>query len=70
MPAWAWGLIAVVVALWTAGSFAVWPFANCRRCDGKARWLNPNPPKFGVRGRHIYCSVCRGTGRRIRRPGR
>jgi len=43
MPMWAWILIAAVVVVWTTGSFGVWPFANCRRCQGKGRWRNPNP---------------------------
>lgn len=64
--------LAPLVGLWIALSFAVWPFANCRRCDGKGRWRNPNPPSFreGRFGRYMYCSVCRGTGRRLYRGGR
>ena len=77
--AWYWWAVgAAVVALWTAGSFGWWPFANCRRCGGKGRWRNPNPPNWRqvlttrevselepLRDKWIWCSVCRGTGRRM-----
>lgn len=62
-----WWLAIVVGVLWTAASIPVWPFANCRRCEGKGRWPNPNPSNFWEGpDKWIWCSVCRGTGRRVR----
>lgn len=66
MPTWGWWAAGAVVAVWTALAFAAWPFANCRRCDGKGRWQVTDQPDWRRRlSRHTYCSVCRGTGRRF-----
>jgi hypothetical protein len=61
-----WSAGAAALSLWTAAAFAVWPFANCRRCDGRGRFRNPIQSFLR---RYIYCSVCRGTGRRFAPKG-
>lgn len=59
-------LIAVVVAgglLWAAGyviACAIWPFAACRKCDGRGRFMSPS----GRAWRH--CRRCKGSGSRVR----
>lgn len=66
MPTWLWAPIVVIAALWCALAFAVWPFTNCRRCQGNGRWRNPNPPNWrAARFKWMWCSVCHGTGRRL-----
>jgi hypothetical protein len=42
---------------------AIWPYANCTRCDGAGKSRSPSGKKFR------NCPRCKGTGRR-RRIGR
>jgi hypothetical protein len=39
---------------------AIWPYANCARCDGSGKSRSPSRKKFR------NCPRCKGTGRRKR----
>jgi hypothetical protein len=56
--------IAIAAALVWAAVYAlgcyVWPFANCRRCDGSGKRRSPSGRAFRL------CRRCKGTGRRLR----
>lgn len=39
---------------------AVWPFANCRKCDGNGKFRSPTGRAWRK------CKRCKGSGTRIR----
>lgn len=60
MP-WGWLLAALLLAaVGYVASCAWWPFAHCRRCDGRG--------KFARRDGKVWrpCRRCKGSGRRLR----
>lgn len=55
--------LALAAAVWAVSYvFAcwMWPFANCRKCEGKGRRRSPTGRAFR------RCPKCKGTGRRLR----
>jgi hypothetical protein len=56
--------VLAVAALIVSGLYllacAVWPYANCARCDGAGKSRSPSGKKFR------NCPRCKGTGRRKR----
>lgn len=54
-----WGGLAVYAGGYTVAQI-VWPFANCRRCEGSGRHRSPS----GKAWRN--CRKCQGNGRRLR----
>lgn len=53
-------LLALIVAAAYLGSCVIWPYAKCLACLGSRR--NPGSNSR----RHGRCTVCRGTGERLR----
>lgn len=59
-------VIAIGVAaglLWALGyviACAVWPYAACRKCDGRGRFRSPSGRAWR------RCRRCKGSGERIR----
>lgn len=49
--------------LWTLGyaiACRVWPFADCRKCEGKGRFRSPSGKAWR------RCRRCKGSGERVR----
>ncbi|BEL07802.1 hypothetical protein Q0Z83_059930 [Actinoplanes sichuanensis] len=56
-----WAVTAAI--LWAAGyviACRVWPYAACRKCEGRGQFRSPS----GRAWRH--CRRCRGSGSRVR----
>jgi hypothetical protein len=58
-----WLILAAVLAAWTAVyavACYVWPFKNCRRCEGSGKRRSPSGKAWR------RCRRCKGGGARLR----
>ena len=53
-------IIAAVIGVSYYVSLRIWPYANCRRCEGGGTNAGSNRKRWG------RCGRCGGTGRRLR----
>lgn len=53
------GVVTVLLAAWIVESL-IWPYATCRRCNGRGKFASP------VTRSWRSCRRCGGSGRRIR----
>lgn len=62
-PWWVGPVLVAAAVVWLAGYLVacwIWPFRNCRKCDGTARVKSPSGKAFR------RCRKCKATGRRLR----
>lgn len=52
-------ILAIVAVCYGIGCW-IWPFGNCRKCDGSGKRRSPFGRAFGL------CRRCHGDGRRLR----
>lgn len=53
-------LIPIFVTFCYITACVIWPFRNCRKCDGAGRHRSPSGRAWR------YCHRCKGTGARLR----